>query len=168
MQETWKPVVGYERTYEVSSLGRVRRSDCTPKRLLKIGKGSYCNSIDKTTYGVVVLSLNGIVRTRNVHRLVAEAFIPNPQGKKEVNHIDGDKSNNQVGNLEWVSHRENIIHAVRVLHRNETIGFGIKGQPIKCLETGEVFQSKREACKKKRIDRKDLYKHLHGKEIMIN
>lgn len=178
MQEIWKDISGYEGVYEVSNLGRVRRTDCTPKRVLKIGKGSYRNKIDKTTYGVVVLSLNGNTKTRNVHRLVAEAFVPNPCNKREVNHIDGDKSNNRVSNLEWVSHRDNIIHAKRVLHRSQNIGFGVVGHFVECLETGEIFHSKREACRAKNIDRKDLYKHLHGeqpstkglhwKEIVVN
>lgn len=164
MREIWKDIAGYEGVYQVSCLGRVKRIDCVPERLLKIGKGSYQNNIDGTTYGVVVLSLNGKTRTQNTHRLVAEAFIPNPDNKREVNHIDGNKWNNRVDNLEWVSHQENITHATRILHRNEYLGYGIVGHHVRCLETGEVFFSKREACRAKNIDRKDLYKHLKGEQ----
>lgn len=178
MQEIWKNISNYEGIYEISNLGRVRRADCTPKRLLKIGNGSYRNNIDKTAYGLVVLSFKGKTKTRNVHRLVAEAFIPNPDGLRDVNHKNGDKSDNRASNLEWVSHRDNIIHAKQILHRNQNIGFGVSGQCVECLETGERFRSKREACRVKNIDRKDLYKHLRGiqpstkglhwKEIVVN
>lgn len=178
MQEIWKNISNYEGIYEISNLGRVRRADCTPKRLLKIGNGSYRNNIDKTAYKIVMLCKNGIPKTRSVHRLVAEAFIPNPDGLREVNHKNGDKSDNRVNNLEWVSHRDNIIHSKRVLHRNQNVGFGIRGHIVECIETGEKFCSKREACRIKNIDKKDLYKHLRGiqsstkglhwKEIIIN
>lgn len=66
------------------------------------------------TNGYVSVTLSG-QRSYRVHRLVAEAFIPNPENKPEVNHIDGNKQNNNVSNLEWCSHSENNIHAYRVL-----------------------------------------------------
>ena len=67
--------------------------------------------IDKDGYHAVGLHLNGKSYYRRVHRLVAEAFIPNPECKPEVNHKDGNKNNNRMRNLEWVTTKENICHA---------------------------------------------------------
>ena len=110
MEEIWKPVIGYENYYEVSNFGRVRRIQTG--RILK-------GSTDYDGYSLVGLYLNQKVRMFRRHRLVAQAFIPNPDNKSEVNHIDGDKLNNFVGNLEWVSCQENIQHAWRTGLRDE-------------------------------------------------
>ena len=67
--------------------------------------------IGKSGYRMVVLTINGKKQYHNVHRIIAKAFIPNPKGLREVNHKDGNKLNNAVSNLEWVSTRENQIHA---------------------------------------------------------
>lgn len=97
MLEVWKTIEGYEK-YSVSNLGRIRRSD--DHKLLKPVK-NYNN------YLVVGLSNNGSVKTKRVHRLVAEAFIPNLLNKPEVNHLDENKSNNAATNLEWSTRIEN-------------------------------------------------------------
>ena len=98
--ETWKSVVGYEGFYEISNLGRLRRN----------GK-CLADCIDSNGYVINILSLKGKHKTIRRHVLVAEAFIPNNEHKREVNHIDGNKLNNTVENLEWVTHRENAIHS---------------------------------------------------------
>jgi hypothetical protein len=113
--EIWRSVVGfdgfYEGTYEISSLGRVRSID----RVLASGnfaKGRIRTQLlDIGGYPVVGLYKDGKGNQRKVHRLVALAFIPNPDNKPVVNHRDGNKQNNSVENLEWVTNRENTNHA---------------------------------------------------------
>lgn len=107
--EEWKPVVGMEGWYEVSSTGRVRRS--------RPGKSTVCGKILKIRknpfgYLKICLSLNGIQFMRLVHVLVAEAFLgPKPDGM-DVNHIDGNKANSRLDNLEYVTRSGNAVHAI--------------------------------------------------------
>lgn len=126
--EIWKPVVGYEGLYEVSNLGNVRSVDSMrithnqygehlskyKGRLLKPGKNS-------DGYLYVNLCCQCVQKTFRVHRLVAEAFIPNPDNLPEVNHIDEDKTNNRVDNLEWVSHIQNMRHGTCIERFSKTL-----------------------------------------------
>ena len=100
--ETWKDIVGYEEKYQVSNIGRVRNR--TTKKMLN-------KRIGTSGYYKVNLYSNKQVKTIEVHRLVAETFIEKSENKNEVNHIDGNKLNNNITNLEWVTHKENIEHA---------------------------------------------------------
>ena len=99
-KEYWKPVVGYEGLYEVSNWGRVKSLKFGKEKILKPSK-------NKKGYLHVVLCKENILKNFLVHRLVAEAFIPNPNNYKEVNHKDEDKSNNIVTNLEWCDRKYN-------------------------------------------------------------
>ena len=103
MNEIWRDVAGYEGLYQVSSLGRVR-SFHKDGRVLKPGS--------KEGYLFVNLYRKGNVKNCKIHRLVAAAFISNPLNKPEVNHIDGNPSNNHADNLEWATRAENQRHAV--------------------------------------------------------
>lgn len=109
MIEEWKDIEGYEGLYQVSNLGRVKRS-----------KGKYMKSerilmlfINTPGYLQVMLCKNNKCKKFTVHRLVANAFIPNPENKPQVNHIDEDKTNIKVSNLEWVTAKENVNHGTR-------------------------------------------------------
>lgn len=99
--ETWKPVKDYEELYEVSSLGRVRAIK-TNKLLKKFITNKYYSC---------GLSRKGHTKHLKVHRMVASSFIPNGNNYPQVNHIDGDKLNNCVNNLEWVTRQQNLEHA---------------------------------------------------------
>lgn len=106
MCEEWKPISGFEGLYEISSYGRVKSFKVYPSgKILK-------PSPDSNGYLRLSLSKDGKKSDATVHRLVAEAFLPRIDGKTCVNHIDGDKANNQLDNLEWCTYRENAQHAL--------------------------------------------------------
>lgn len=101
----WKPIVGYEGLYEVSGIGTVRCRKSDHYRLLKQKFNRF------TGYYAVDLRKDGQCKTCSVHRLVATAFLPNPDGLPFVNHKDEDKTNNSVGNLEWCTSEYNNLYS---------------------------------------------------------
>lgn len=145
---TWLPILNYEGLYEVSETGQVRSVD----KVLKVTKQSdrlFKGRILKqtlnphVTYPVVSLWKNNEVKTHYVHRLVAQAFIPNPLNKSEVNHLDGNRTNNHISNLEWVTSTENSIHAVNSGLRKYTNRL-TESEFLDCLTdiiNGESYQS---------------------------
>lgn len=106
--EIWKPIAGFEDRYEISSFGQVRS--------LQDNHGRECIRMKalqpswNKQYLQVQLFLKDVNHHRLVHRLVADAFIPNPNSKPHINHIDGNKLNNHMSNLEWCTPQENIQH----------------------------------------------------------
>lgn len=120
-QEIWKDIKGYEGLYQVSNLGRVKslerilhycdgRHRPVKEKLLSCG-------VCKVGYRQVKLRLNKKTKTHYVHRLVANTFILNLESKPQVNHKDGNKINNNIDNLEWVTHSENLQHSYDKLGR---------------------------------------------------
>lgn len=103
-EELWRPVCNYE-NYEVSNLGRIRN-----KKFDRIIKpfNHVCG------YDLVDLATNGVSKTHTVHRIVATAWIPNPENKPQIDHWDNNKKNNAVSNLSWVTALENIVRTPRV------------------------------------------------------
>lgn len=132
MKEEWRDISGYEGRYEVSNLGQVRSycQSATP-RLRKISKCKGDSVVTLKKKGRDVLEL--------VHRLVATAFIPNPQNKAQVNHINGDKADNCVLNLEWVAPKENTRHAQNTLGHDYGSARRDEGIKVRCVETGVVY-----------------------------
>ena len=115
VKELWKPLLEYK-GIEVSSIGRIRKA-ANKRRKERIltefpkDRDGYCRcSVQK---------LDGTWTSQPVHRLVAKAFIPNVWNKQAVNHIDGNRQNNKVENLEWVTLKENVIHSFRFGSRRE-------------------------------------------------
>lgn len=117
--EAWLPVVGYEGYYEISNCGRLKAllrewvsGDRGSKR--KINEHFVSGVVTKKGYLYVGLrNREGVQKTLKMHRLVAEHFIPNHENKPQVNHLDGNKLNNNYWNLEWATNRENVIHSYR-------------------------------------------------------
>lgn len=169
--EIWKTIHDFP-TYEISSFGQIRNS-CTGKMLKP--------RLSEWGYEQVCLRLNGTNNWRYVHKLVASEFIPNPYNKPQVNHIDGDKLNNKVCNLEWCSVSENNKHAYetglkvvsdKVRENARHVGNNPKTRQaafdrhpdIKIVETGEVFESNVEVANRLLCDVQNVWACVHGKQ----
>lgn len=161
MEEEWRDVVGYEGLYQVSNFGRVKK--LARKHIYTNGDVHFYPErfLYRNPNGNVYTSVRLVDKDfhsiqRGIHRLVAEAFIPNPKNKSDVNHIDGNKHNNRADNLEWATRTENMEHCREVLHKEP------KKVKIKCIETGETFESLAEASIKTGARISKLSQVVHG------
>ena len=169
--ECWKPIKDYEGIYEVSNYGRVKSlerviyNSGTKNGLYTIHEKIIKQRINKKRYGYCELSLhkNGKEKRFKVHRLIAEAFIPNPNKLPEVNHIDGNKENNHASNLEWCTSKENKEHA----WENKLYNSEHRKTPIKCNETGICYESVVQASKMIPCDRREIFRVLKGEKLHI-
>ena len=156
MTETWKAIAGFEGLYEVSNLGRVKSLKFGKERILKPCKST-------GGYLQVCLCKDGKAKQSNVHRLVAEAFIQNPNNLETVNHKDEVKTNNVASNLEWMSQKDNINYGTRTKRSAET-----RSKSVLMLDksTGELlatFSSLMEAERVTGIDDGNISKCCLGK-----
>lgn len=166
MKETWLPIKGYEHLYEVASTGRVRSVDrmvlntrtgrCYPKG------GAYMHPT-KAANGYMVVNLKG--RTKYVHRLVVEAFVGSIPPKMDINHKNGNRTDNNLQNLEICTRRENILHSFRVLGRkgNHAPTFM---KAVLQMQDGIIvgrYPSAREAERKTGVSHKRISRSCHSK-----
>lgn len=120
-EEVWLPIKGYEGLYEISSFGRVKSVEHKVAHPSVLGNGGMMTVRERMRrpnimkgYHCIALKADGKTKVYRIHRLVAEHFISaQPTPEHQINHIDGDKSNNHVSNLEWVLPVENTRHAIR-------------------------------------------------------
>lgn len=163
MIEEWRDVVGFEGLYQVSNLGNVKRikngSGTQPGRILKprINRGYYR----------VNLSKNSHTTDKRIHRLVAQAFIPNPENKPEIDHIDGNVQNNNIDNLRWVTPKENMQNENTkdvLINRKKRYGKeNHSSRPIICEELQTLFWGANEAQRCTGIWQQSICKVLSGK-----
>ena len=166
--EVWRDVVGYEGLYKVSNKGNVRsvaRKDSIGR---KCGGRTLRPVTTKDGYLRIDLHKNGVRNSKYIHRLVAEAFIPNAESLPQVNHLDEVKVNNNVSNLEWCTSKYNSNHGTRNERRVQALSKKVRAVNV---ETGEVitFSSTKEARKKGYYNAskacRGVYKNLNGNLI---
>lgn len=161
--EIWKDVPDYEGLYKASNYGNVKRCEkicwrgknyktkvILPERQIK---GSLVKG-----YWVIGLWKKGKVHNQAVHRIIAKTFIPNPENKPQIDHIDGNRLNNRVENLRWVTDKENVNNPITLKRKSvAAMGNYMKGRfgalhhnskKVKCIETGSVFCGFAEASRK--------------------
>ena len=156
MEELWKDIEGYEGLYQVSNLGRVKSLGrdyvAANGGIRHIEEHFLKQAISPKGYLKVTLLKNGARSTKQVHRLVAEAFIPNPDNKPQVDHIDGNKQSNIVSNLRFATNKENCnnpntlckSHHFHTEEWKQTMSEKMKGKiPRKCIEAAQKLHFKK-------------------------
>ena len=156
--EEWKDIKGYEGLYQISNKGRVK-SLYNKGKILTPGK-------DKDGYSIVSLYKNKIKKTNKVHRLVAQAFLSNPDNLPQVNHKDENKLNNCVENLEWCSVEYNINYGTRNERTRKKLTCNKK---IICIETGEIFNTTKDIIDKMFPNKPQctIINHLKGRSKSV-
>lgn len=158
IKEEWRPVVGYEGLYEVSNFGRIVACEKIDKSGI-LRKRKILKPCKRKGYCIIGLGTVGNRKTRSVHRLVAEAFIPNPQNFPQVNHKDENKSNNNIDNLEWCTNDYNIHYGSGIIRKSHGVV-----QLSKSHEIINKYNSILEASKKTGIAKTSIYNAAHGRQ----
>lgn len=168
--EIWSTVAELEGHVVVSNLGRVKRIDHHGSQSDHLFK-FYTDADGYFTFGI---SIDGHIYSYRVHRLVANAFIPHTDDSLEVNHIDGNKQNNCVANLEWCTKTENMQHAVALgLCKNDgdcmkSINRELRSTKIECIESGLIFNSIKEAADYYDVSWSTVADIVHGRTNASN
>jgi len=155
-EEIWKPIPDYEKFYEASTYGNIR----TIERILVLPERQYLKKQKQlktsSCRGYLRVKLyNGLAKgnTLTVHRLIALTFLPNPNNYKEINHIDYNKSNNHIDNLEWCSRSYNITHSYKGMPLSSYSGSS-KSSKLKENDVLEIRQLYKENISKKELSKK--------------
>lgn len=152
-EKRWRGVRDFP-NYQVSDDGVVRNTKTG--RVLAIHP-------DRYGYPQVILCRDGYKRANRIHRLVAESFVDTNDASLQINHIDGDKTNNRFDNLEWVTASENMRHAYDngLVHRSSKAGTPCR--PVRVVETGRVYSSQSECARKIGVKREGINACLNGR-----
>lgn len=153
MSEIWRPIKDYENLYEVSNNGQIR-SLCGHYGKFRILK----QSVGSRGYMLVTLCDHVKQKSVNVHRVVAETFIPNTENLPCVNHKDENKKNNNVENLEWCSYYQNNVYGSRL-----TKSAIKRSIPVMCIETNVIYTSAYAAYRETGVRQSCIWKCCHGK-----
>lgn len=158
--EIWKDIKGYEKLYQISNKGRIKslerktfKADKYGQSLLLHKEKILTNNIMKSGYSMITLYKSGKPKSYFIHRLVAQAFIPNPNNYKEINHIDKDRKNNNVNNLEWCTRAYNNAYS-KAKAVNQ---YNLQGKFIK------TWESAKQAAEENNIYRSNITSCCKGK-----
>lgn len=141
MTEIWKDIPGYEGLYQVSNMGRVKRLEGYDAGGRYREEHCLKPQVDGSNYLQVYLFKNGEGTLTLVHRLVAKAFIPNPDGKPTVNHLDENKHNNAAWNLEWATRKEQMNYGSAMeSHKKPVVQCDLQGRRLKLWESAAAVE----------------------------
>lgn len=171
--EIWKDVPGYVGIYQVSNYGRIKSLSRHIYRkngqISKLQEKILSPGIDKYGYYIVVLC-NGKKETKTIHRIVALSFINNPNNLPEIDHKDGNRKNNKVENLRWVTRKENANNPISILRYSHTAkqiqNYKYLMKSVKQIKDGKViaeYESMRDAERKTKIAHSSIKKTITGK-----